>query len=44
MIMNMLTKLKNDGILKTVSAGSGRRAQVLALTELINLCEGKRVI
>ncbi len=44
MIMNMLGALKQDGILKVVREGSGRRAQVLALAELINLCEGKKVI
>jgi Fic family protein len=44
MIMNMLGKLKEDKILKILSAGSGSRAQVLALAELINLCEGKKVI
>lgn len=44
MIMSMLGKLKQDGILKVVREGSGRRAQVLALAELINLCEGKKVI
>ena len=44
MIMNMLTKLKKDGILKVVREGSGRRAQVLALAELINLCEGRPAI
>lgn len=44
MIMNMLGKLKQEGILKVVREGSGRRAQVLALAELINLCEGRKVI
>lgn len=44
MIMNMIGKLKQDGILKTVREGSGRRAQVLALAELINFCEGRRAI
>lgn len=44
MIMSMLGALKQDGILKVVREGSGRRAQVLALAELINLCEGKKVI
>jgi Fic family protein len=44
MIMSLLAKLKQDGILKVVSKGGGRRAQVLALAELINLCEGRKVI
>jgi hypothetical protein len=41
MIMTMISKLKQDQILKVVRAGSGRRAQVLALAELINLCEAR---
>jgi len=44
MIMNMLGRLKKAGILKVVREGRGRTAQVLALAELINLCEGKEVI
>jgi hypothetical protein len=44
MIMSMVGKLKQDSILKVVREGSGRRAQVLALTELINLCEGRTAI
>ena len=44
MIMSMIGKLKQDNILKTVREGSGRRAQVLALAELINLCEGRAAI
>ena len=44
MIFNLLGRLKAAGILKVVREGSGPRAQVLALAELINLCEGRRVI
>lgn len=44
MIMTLLGKLKNDGILKVLREGGGRRAQVLALAELINFCEGKEAI
>lgn len=44
MLMFMLNKLKAAGILKVLREGSGRRAQVLALPSLINLCEGKKVI
>lgn len=40
----MLNKSKEKGILVTVRAGAGRRPQILALRELINLCEGKTVI
>ncbi len=31
------------GTLKTVREGRGRRPEVLALSELIHLCEGKKV-
>ncbi|MHB1296720.1 MAG: Fic family protein [Anaerolineae bacterium] len=44
MIHSMLNKLKTDGILHVVVEAAGRRAQVLALAELINLCEGRPVI
>jgi len=44
MIMNMLTRFKAAGILKVMREGAGRRAQVLAFAELINLCEGRTVI
>ncbi len=44
MIMNMLGKLKKEGILKTIREGRGPIPQVLALAELVNLCEGKRLL
>lgn len=44
MVMKNLDKLKNSNILTTVREGAGRRPQILALAELINLCEGKRVL
>lgn len=44
MIMNLLGRLIQEGILKTVREGSGRRARILALPQLVNLCEGKEVI
>jgi Fic family protein len=44
MISNLLNKLKGAGILHVVRQGSGRRPQILALSELINLCEGRKVI
>jgi len=44
MIMNMLGRLKKAEILKVVREGSGRRPQILALAELINVCEGSDVI
>jgi hypothetical protein len=44
MIMNMLGRLKSAGILKIVREGSGRRPQILALLELINICEDSDLI
>lgn len=44
MVMEMLGRLRKAGILRVVREGSGRRAQVLALAELVNLSEGKKVI
>jgi len=44
MIGSMPSELKGDGILKTVRAASGRRAEVLAFAELINLAEGKKAL
>jgi hypothetical protein len=44
MISNLLNKLKSADILHVVRQGSGRRPQILALSELINLCEGRKVI
>jgi len=43
-IISMLNKLKQAGILKVIRPSSGRRAQVLALTELVNMSEGREVI
>lgn len=39
----LLGKLKSAGILKVVRQGSGPRPQILALADLINLCEGRKV-
>ena len=44
MIMNMLGRLKSAGILKVLREGSGRRPQILALAELINICEGIKTV
>jgi hypothetical protein len=44
MVMNMLGRLKNAGILTVLREGSDRRPQILALTELINVCAGADVI
>lgn len=43
-VMQMLRRLRKAGILKTVRKGSGRRAEIFAFAELLNLCEGQKVI
>jgi Fic family protein len=43
-IATLLNRLKQADVLKVVREGSGRRAQVLALAELVNLCEGREVL
>lgn len=43
-VTKLLAQLRAAGILKQLRPSSGRRAQVLALHELVNLCEGKRVV
>ncbi len=43
MLINMLTKLKKAGILKTVAESRGPRPEVFVLPSLINLCEGKEI-
>ena len=43
-VLSMLAALKEAGILRVVREGRGPRAQVLALAELVNLCEGKPVV
>jgi Fic family protein len=44
MLHNLLAQLKGRGILKTVREGSGRRAEIICLPSLINICEGRTVI
>lgn len=44
MIMNMLARLIKAGIIKVIRDGSGRRPQILALAELMNICEGRNVV
>ena len=44
MIMNMLGRLKSAGILKVLREGSGRRPQILALMELVNICEEDKTV
>ncbi len=43
-VVELLQRLRGAGILKQLREGRGRRAQVLALAELVNLCEGKKAI
>ena len=40
----LLRTLRDDGILSIVRQGRGRRPQLMAFVELINLCEGKEVL
>lgn len=42
-VTRLLIQLREAGILKQIRPPSGRRPQVLAFAELVNLCEGKRV-
>ncbi len=44
MIMNMLARLKKAGMLKVFREGSGSRPQILALSELLTICEGKDIV
>jgi Fic family protein len=43
-ILAILNKLKEIKMLTVIRPGSGRRPQVLALAELINVCEGHKII
>lgn len=42
-VANLLKAMRNDKILQTVDPGAGARSSVLALGELMNLCEGRRL-
>jgi Fic family protein len=44
MVMTLLTKLRQAGILKVLREGRGSRAQILVLPELMNITEGRKVI
>ena len=44
MVMELIRKLRQSGILTTLRQASGRRGQILALSELVNLCEGRKVV
>ncbi len=43
-IFQLLRTLREAGILKVLQEGRGRRPQMLALTELVNLAEGREVL
>jgi Fic family protein len=43
-VMQMLRRLRKAHILKTVRKSSGRQAEIFAFVELLNLCEGKKVM
>ncbi len=43
LVANLLGTLRANHLLHTVREGAGRRPQVLALAELINLFEGRKV-
>ncbi|MEK6791746.1 MAG: Fic/DOC family N-terminal domain-containing protein [Deltaproteobacteria bacterium] len=43
-IANALRLLVKGGILDVVREGSGRRPQIFAFSELINVCEGKKAV
>ena len=44
MLTTMLNRLKDAGILKTISESKGPRPEVFGLATLVNLCEGKDVL
>ena len=43
MVMQLTRKLRQAGILTVIREARGRRGQILALGELVNLCEGRKV-
>lgn len=43
-VANLIRMLVEAGLVKVIREGSGRRGQVLAFAELVNLCEGKKVM
>jgi Fic family protein len=44
MTMSLLGRLREAGILVVTREASGRRSQILAFAELVNLCEGQEII
>ena len=43
-IANLLRALREAKVIMVLRAGSGRRAAIYAFADLINLCEGKKVV
>jgi len=43
-VANLLRALRKGKVLKVIREGSGRRPTVYALAELLNVCEGKKVV
>ncbi|MFV2044991.1 MAG: Fic family protein [Anaerolineales bacterium] len=43
-VMTLLRKMRDEGMLLVLREPSGRRPQILALAELVNLVEGRKVI
>lgn len=43
-LMTLLGKMKEAGMLKVLREARGRRSQILALAELVNLVEGRKVV
>jgi hypothetical protein len=41
MTRTLINKLRDAGILNVMREGSGRRAQILVFSELVDLCEGR---
>jgi Fic family protein len=44
MTMSLLGRLREAGVLAVTREASGRRSQILAFAELVNLCEGQEII
>lgn len=44
MTMKLLGQLRDAGVLAVMRQASGRRPQIMAFAELVNLCEGRSVI
>lgn len=43
-VMELIRKLRQAGILTVIREARGRRGQILALGGLVYLCEGRKVV